>query len=487
MPTGDGPEGSAISTNPCSQHQEEEQPPSLQSWKVYEDSKATWLNAWIEYETNKVASAEARWAEYERTKGDAQQRWKEYNQRSLRLPTRSKTSIDISIDTGFKSPSLDWLRSDGFKRGDAMVASPTELTNGNTPTSPSLYRSTPRSPRAQSQSPTLSRHQSSPISMRQSTPTVSMRRATVASTTSPIRSAGGFPRRATTPPNISQNDEPIFNSWHTDELLRKTEMDRQQREQHESEKMRRRAAEHARLLQQQKAQQHQEAERRRAESEAARLRAAEEARLKEEEATRQRKRDAEAAAAATAAAYEARRLQEQLYEQRRRAADEARLLAELKRQRRERDEQQQRVAQEREHELRKRRQQASRPTSPHAYLSMSDAWEMYEQRWHFTMSDEIGSAAPLSFESIPWPMNPRPTSVDELDGALVKSFILSPAHSQGKPAKQRLRDQLLRFHPDRFEGRWLSRVCENDRSAVKEGVNKVARYLNEALSQHSSL
>ena len=309
-----------------------------------------------------------------------------------------------------------------------------------------------------------------------------MRRATASTTAPSIRSAGGFPRRAATPPQTPEDDEPLYNTWRPDDLHRKAEMDRQ-REQQEADKMRRRAAEHARRLQQQKVQQQQEAERRR-----------EEARIKaEEEAARQKRKEQEAAAAAS----DARWLQEQLQEQRRRAAEEARIQAELQRQRREREEQEQeqratqereqRAAREREQELRKRRQQASRPTSPNTLLPMSEAWELYERRWHSAVVEDAGNAAFLTFESIPWPMNPQPMSVHELDGALVKSFILSPAHSLGKPAKQKLREQLLRFHPDRFEGRWLSRVRESDRTAVKEGVNKVARYINEALAQHSSL
>jgi len=39
---------------------------------------------------------------------------------------------------------------------------------------------------------------------------------------------------------------------------------------------------------------------------------------------------------------------------------------------------------------------------------------------------------------------------------------------------------MLRFHPDRFEGRWIGRVREADRPAVKEGVGRVVRVLNEA-------
>lgn len=111
-----------------------------------------------------------------------------------------------------------------------------------------------------------------------------------------------------------------------------------------------------------------------------------------------------------------------------------------------------------------------------------DAWEHYEQRWRNANTQEVG----LSFASIPWPMESQPYSPSDITSNAIKDFILSPLHSANKSHKQRLREQLLRYHPDRFEGRWLSRVRESDRAEVKDAINNVARHLNEALSQCSA-
>ena len=111
-----------------------------------------------------------------------------------------------------------------------------------------------------------------------------------------------------------------------------------------------------------------------------------------------------------------------------------------------------------------------------------DAWENYERRWRNVNTQEVD----LSFASIPWPMESQPHSQFDITSYAIKDFILSPLHSMNKSHKQRLREQLLRFHPDRFEGRWLSRVRESDRAEVKDAINSVARYLNEALSQSSA-
>jgi hypothetical protein len=111
-----------------------------------------------------------------------------------------------------------------------------------------------------------------------------------------------------------------------------------------------------------------------------------------------------------------------------------------------------------------------------------DAWENYEQRWRNANTQEVG----LSFASIPWPMESQPHSPLDITSNAIKDFVLSPIHSANKSHKQRLREQLLRYHPDRFEGRWLSRVRESDRAEVKDAINTVARYLNDALSQCSA-
>ncbi|KAF9516383.1 hypothetical protein BS47DRAFT_1292502, partial [Hydnum rufescens UP504] len=119
-------------------------------------------------------------------------------------------------------------------------------------------------------------------------------------------------------------------------------------------------------------------------------------------------------------------------------------------------------------------------------LDPFEAWNEYERRWEAIGNGDLNESN-LTFASIPWPMNPQPASVQDLNAERIKSFILSPAHSQNKSHKHLLREQLLRFHPDRFETRLLERVRESDRAAVKEGANMVARYLNDALPLYNSL
>jgi len=143
------------------------------------------------------------------------------------------------------------------------------------------------------------------------------------------------------------------------------------------------------------------------------------------------------------------------------------------------------VESERRREEERARREADRLRREEAQRQRTrDAWEIYEQRWRNANTQEVD----LSFASIPWPMESQPHSPSDITNNDIKEFILSPLHSANKSHKQRLREQLLRFHPDRFEGRWLSRVRESDRAEVRDAINTVARYLNEALqaSQSSS-
>jgi hypothetical protein len=112
--------------------------------------------------------------------------------------------------------------------------------------------------------------------------------------------------------------------------------------------------------------------------------------------------------------------------------------------------------------------------------SQEEAWKVYERRWA-TVASEGGQ---LKFKSIPWPTTVQPGSVQEITPDAITKFIFSSAHSEGMSRKERVKNALRRWHPDRF-GRMLSRVDEKDKRAVERGVGIVARRLNELLAQEN--
>jgi hypothetical protein len=129
---------------------------------------------------------------------------------------------------------------------------------------------------------------------------------------------------------------------------------------------------------------------------------------------------------------------------------------------------------------------------------MRMAWARYEAGWAALMScpaaPASGTTTPkhesdglaqqasgsLRFSSIPWPMNPPPSTPTDITAALVSAFVLSSAHSAELSRRERVRAALLRWHPDRF-GRFLERVEQAERADVEGAVGIVARCLNELL------
>jgi hypothetical protein len=120
-------------------------------------------------------------------------------------------------------------------------------------------------------------------------------------------------------------------------------------------------------------------------------------------------------------------------------------------------------------------------------------WEVargaYERRWEVLLSVTRPGGGGLKFEDIPWPVF-APTkksalTLDDLTHSAISSFLLPDppittlTPLQLKTRKDLLRAQILRFHPDKFEGRLMGRVEAGDeRDRVREGVGKVVRVLN---------
>jgi len=141
-----------------------------------------------------------------------------------------------------------------------------------------------------------------------------------------------------------------------------------------------------------------------------------------------------------------------------------------------------------------------------------EAFARYEEKWN-----ALGSLDVIRFGDIPWPVFtsaligpspstspyatlsaqstssskanlPKPvTGIEQLTTLTIAAFLLSPHHSEGKSRKERIKAELLRWHPDRFNGRFLEKISdvappgseESERAKVKDCVGEVARCLHE--------
>lgn len=60
-----------------------------------------------------------------------------------------------------------------------------------------------------------------------------------------------------------------------------------------------------------------------------------------------------------------------------------------------------------------------------------------------------------------------------------------PDQDGAKSAKNRIKDSLKRWHPDRFGNRCLARVIDSEKERVKVASGIVVRYLNELLRKEN--
>ena len=115
-------------------------------------------------------------------------------------------------------------------------------------------------------------------------------------------------------------------------------------------------------------------------------------------------------------------------------------------------------------------------------LSDEDAVKLllfHDQQWSY-----IAEYTSLHWSDFPWPVlifagpkNPDDLTLDAFSAYIALEFSL-----QGDKAglKQRLREYMKKWHPDRFEGRYLKKVPEGrERERVGRGAGIVTRFLTD--------
>ncbi|KAK7683114.1 hypothetical protein QCA50_013787 [Cerrena zonata] len=101
-------------------------------------------------------------------------------------------------------------------------------------------------------------------------------------------------------------------------------------------------------------------------------------------------------------------------------------------------------------------------------------FEDHERRWKV-----LPQADSLGWGSIPWPSLKTVRGVDDLNPTTINAYIRNDNWPSDKTLKERVREQIRRWHPDRFETNVLRKVREADRERVKLAAGVVARTLND--------
>lgn len=135
----------------------------------------------------------------------------------------------------------------------------------------------------------------------------------------------------------------------------------------------------------------------------------------------------------------------------------------------------------------------------------------YDRKWKDLLDPNARHSSSLSFGDIPWPLfvptmhsdtahsDSSSITLEHLTTTAISAFLIPistisalaqdvgvslPTHDRDKKEKkEKLRETMLRFHPDKFEGRVMRKVIETDKDRVREAVGQVARVLNTLMEE----
>lgn len=130
---------------------------------------------------------------------------------------------------------------------------------------------------------------------------------------------------------------------------------------------------------------------------------------------------------------------------------------------------------------------------------LSEAWKEYDKAWDRLflsvkpMKKFMFRKIHFTFDDIPWPIlkqyeyispsgsNESRISVNDLTANAITQFLLHPLRDPSKSRKEKLREAILHYHPDKFQ-RFLHRITDSDRARVLHGIDAVIRALNELVN-----
>jgi hypothetical protein len=106
---------------------------------------------------------------------------------------------------------------------------------------------------------------------------------------------------------------------------------------------------------------------------------------------------------------------------------------------------------------------------------MDEARAEYQARWKALL---VPAETELRFQDIPWPIaaayEGKVVTAEDFTEESIAAFLLDNKQDR----KERLREAFLRFHPDKFDGRFMGRIVAEDVKKVVETIGQVSRILN---------
>lgn len=101
--------------------------------------------------------------------------------------------------------------------------------------------------------------------------------------------------------------------------------------------------------------------------------------------------------------------------------------------------------------------------------------EAYEAKW--AALEALPPDQPLHFSDIPWVVEPGAPNSE-----LFRAIVLHGVSGGPAGVRTRLRSEVLRWHPDKFEARWGRRLAGADAARVLAGVRETAQQLTQLMA-----
>jgi hypothetical protein len=136
------------------------------------------------------------------------------------------------------------------------------------------------------------------------------------------------------------------------------------------------------------------------------------------------------------------------------------------------------------HRFAKERIEARKLATPRqpSVEQVANSLARYDNKWE-ALKNEIGERQDsIHFVQMPWPVLAHITHPDQITYAAVEEFLFHPLYTAKSP-KERLRAEVLRWHPDKFDAKILSRVQVEQFDMVREASGLVARILMQMMKK----
>lgn len=134
------------------------------------------------------------------------------------------------------------------------------------------------------------------------------------------------------------------------------------------------------------------------------------------------------------------------------------------------------------HIIAKERLQARQVALPRQSLAeqVANRLARYDNQWDALKNENFDIGEPLHFAQMPWPVLAHVTLPEQITYSAVEEFLFHPLRAVKSP-KDRLRGEVLRWHPDKFDAKILSKVMVEEIEMVREASGHVVRILTQMM------